>query len=151
MIEINNLTSIRANERFLRKAAENVLRGEKVSRKTELSIALIRPGRIKEVNRRYRGKNRITDVLAFPSLAFDYGGEGRFLQKDLGLGEVVICPSEVKKNAKRFHSVFKKEVTKVLIHGILHLLGYDHEKSGREAKIMEETQSHYLLKILYLC
>jgi len=130
MIEVNNLTTIKIDEEFLKKIAQKVLEREKKENKN-LSIALIEQGRIRELNKRYRGKNRVTDVLAFPT-------------RELGLGEIVICLREVKKNAKRFSSVFEKELVRVLIHGILHLLGYDHEKSDAQAKKVEEKQNYYL-------
>lgn len=131
MIEINNLTTNPVDEEFLKKIIEKVLEGESASwRKKEanLSIVLVGQGRIRELNKRYRGKNRATDVLAFPN-------------QELGLGEIVICLSEVKKNAKRFSSTFEKELARILIHGILHLLGYDHEKLEAEAKKVEETKT----------
>jgi probable rRNA maturation factor len=135
MIEINNLTTVSVNEEFLKKVAEKVLEGETAVQKTgtrnkDLSIALVGQGRIRELNKKYRGENRVTDVLAF--------GDND------GLGEIVICLREVKKNAKRFKSTFEKELAQVLIHGILHLLGYDHEKNEIEAKKMEEKQNYYL-------
>jgi len=134
MIEINNLTTNLVDEEFLKKIAKKVLEGEhppkgRVPGEAGLSIALVGQGRIKELNKRYRGKNRTTDVLAFP-------GDG--------LGEIVICLREVKKNTKRFGSVFKKELARVLIHGILHLLGEDHEKSKTEAKKTEDKENYYL-------
>lgn len=127
MIEINNLTSNLIEEEFLKKVAKIVLEREK--KEGEISLALVGPGRMRKLNKKYRGKNRVTDVLAFPGN---------------GLGEIVICLREVKKNAKRFGSTFEKELAKVLIHGILHLLGYDHEKSEKEAKEMEEKENQYL-------
>ena len=130
MIEINNLTTAVVDEDFLKKVAEIVLEGEK-TKEVELSIALVGQGRIRELNKRYRGKNRATDVLAFPNNEF-------------GLGEIAICLREVKKNAKRFGSVFEKELVRVLIHGILHLLGYDHEISPKREKEMETKQNYYL-------
>jgi len=130
MIEINNLTTNPVDEEFLKKAAEKVLGGEK--KEGDLSIALVGQGRIRELNKKYRGKNRATDALAFP-------GDG--------LGEIVICLGEVKKNAKRFNSTFEKELARVLIHGILHLLGYDHERPGKEAKQMKEKEEYYLLQL----
>jgi probable rRNA maturation factor len=130
MIEINNLTTVRIEEEFLKKVAQKVLESEKEGNKN-LSIALVGQGRIRELNKRYRGKNRATDVLTFPN-------------KEIGLGEIVICLREVKKNTKRFSSAFEKELARVSIHGILHLLGYDHEKSETEAKKMEEKQNYYL-------
>ncbi len=132
MIEINNLTAVRIDEEFLRKVCQKVLKEEKRG-KTNLSIALVGQSRVRELNKRYRGKNQVTDVLSFPD------GE-------IGLGEIVVCPSEVKRSARRFDLTFEKELARVLIHGILHLLGYGHEKSGAAAKKMEEKQNYYLKK-----
>ena len=131
MIEINNLTANLVNESFLKKIAKTVLKRKKYPKKT-LSIALIGQRKIKDLNKRYRGKNLVTDVLAFPG------------DKEAGLGEIVICPEKVKKNAKRFKSVYKKELARVLIHGILHLLGYDHERSKIEAETMIKKEENYL-------
>ena len=131
MIEINNLTTISLDEEFLKRISSKVLEKEN-RKKADLSIALVGQGRIRALNKKYRGKNRVTDVLAFPGN---------------GLGEIVICLREVKKNAKRFNLVFEKELARVLIHGILHLLGYDHEKSEIEAKKMKEKEEYYLSQI----
>jgi probable rRNA maturation factor len=128
MVEINNLTTTSVNEEFLKKIAQKVLEKEN-KRKVELSIALVGQGRIKELNKRYRGKNRVTDILSFT-----YNNSG----------EIVICLKEVKKNAERFGSAFEKELSRVLIHGILHLLGYDHERSKEGTKRMEKKEKFYL-------
>jgi rRNA maturation RNase YbeY len=127
-IEINNLTTNPVDEEFLKVVAKKVLEGENKNEK-DLSIALVGQGRIRKLNKQYLKKNRVTDVLAFPGN---------------GLGEIVICLREVKKNAKRFGSTFEKELARVLIHGILHLIGYDHEKNGDKAQEMEKKQNHYL-------
>lgn len=168
MIEINNLTTDNIDEEFLKKCAQTVLDEEK-KKDADLSIALVGQGRMKQVNKKYRGKNRVTDVLSFPESKvllekFKVGS----CQKVQGLGEIIICLREVKKNAKRYtpleiteaekerekgksltgyKSSFDKELVKVLIHGVLHLLGYDHEKDITEAKKMEEKQRHYLSQI----
>jgi len=149
MIEINNLTTVQIDEEFLKKIAQKVLEGESAIRQlaerkeeSNLSIALVGQGRIRELNKRYRGKNRVTDVLAFPNK--DYNPPTTSSQPSvgpLGLGEMVICLREVKKNAKKFSSTFEKELVRVLIHGILHLLGYDHEKGEKTAKEVEETKA----------
>lgn len=144
MIEINNLTNFRVNKKKLKSITQTILRGEKFKRKINLSIAFVGPGRIRQINKKYRKRNRITDVLAFPSFAEGYRGQARFLQRDSELGEIIICPSEVKKNAKRFSLTFKQELKRVLIHGLLHLLGYDHEKSESEARGIEEKENYYL-------
>lgn len=127
MVEINNLSGRPVDKIFLKKIAKKVLQRKKL----ELSIVLVKPTVIKELNKKYRKRNRPTDVLSFL-----YGTSG----------EIVICPEEVKKNAKEFNSDFKKELAKVLIHGILHLFGFDHEISEKNARTMEKKQNYYLSK-----
>jgi rRNA maturation RNase YbeY len=144
MIEINNLTTKPIDENFLKKIAEKVLEKEG-KRGANLSLALVGSGRMRKLNKKYRGKNRVTDVLAFPeSKVFLEKFQVGPLKKFSGLGEIVICLREVKKNAKRLNLTFEKELATCLIHGILHLLGYDHEKSKEAAKEMEEKQNYYL-------
>jgi len=101
MIEINNLTTSRVDEEFLKRVAKKVLKGEN-RKEIDLSIAFIGEARMRKLNKKYRGKNKVTDVLSFGQ----------------GLNEIVICLREVKKNAKTFGSTFKKELARVLIHGI---------------------------------
>jgi probable rRNA maturation factor len=127
VIEVNNLTAVRIKKDSLKKIAAKVLKAEK-KRISELSIALVGQKLIKKLNRKYRRKNKATDVLSF-------SGE---------LNEIVICPKEVKKNAERFNSIFEKELAQVLIHGVLHLLGYDHEATKKEARKMVKKQENYL-------
>jgi len=96
------LTTNQVDKAFLKGVAKKVL-GKK---EFNLSIALVGQGRIKELNKRYRQKNKATDVLSF-----QYNNSG----------EVVICLPVLKKNAKQFKSTFKKELARVLIHGIKNL------------------------------
>ena len=131
MIEINNLTSFRVNKKLLNNSAQKILKDKK-KQNFELSIALVSQEKIKKLNKKYRKKNRPTDTLSF-------------LYKNSG--EIVICPKEVKKNAKNFGSTFEKELVRVLIHGVLHLLGYDHEKSKLRAKKMEAKEKYYLKRL----
>jgi probable rRNA maturation factor len=138
MIEINNLTANPIGENFLKKIAEKVLKGE--NRKgIDLSIALVGEKRMKGLNRKYRKKNRPTDILAF--------GNKEVINLKLGVkeaAEIVICPAAVRKNSARFNSIFKKELARVLIHGILHLSGYDHERNARNAGKMNKKEAYYL-------
>jgi len=127
MIEINNLTASSVDEEFLKGVAKKVLKGED-RKEVGLSIVFVGQGEMRKLNKKYRGKNKVTDVLSF-------GSE---------LNEIVICLREVKKNAKKYNSTFKKELVQVLIHGILHLLGYEHEKTKKEAEKMEKKQEYYL-------
>lgn len=145
MIEFNNLTTAVVNEEFLRKIVKIILVGEnKNEKEIDLSVAFVGQGRMRELNKKYRGKNKTTDILAF--------GQGQQLpfipKSELNLGEAVICLREVKKNAKRFGTTFEKELARILIHGILHLLGYEHEKSEIGAKKMREKENYYLSNII---
>jgi len=100
MIEINNLTTFAVDEKFLKKIAQKVLRGEK-KRNKNLSVALIGEGRIRELNKKYRKKSRVTDVLAFPEI--EIGLPARITaQGEAGGGEIVICLREVKKNSQKY-------------------------------------------------
>jgi len=138
MLEINNLTSHRISEKFLRKVARIVLKGEK-KKEVQISLAFVGEKRIKELNKKYLNRNRVTDVLSFPESKFLLK-KTKELNKMESLGEIVICLNQIKKNAKRFNSQFKTELSRILIHGILHLLDYDHEKSQK----MEKKENYYL-------
>lgn len=130
MIEVNNLTAYSIDKKLFKELAFKVLKKEtKDCFEKDLSIAIVAPSRIKELNKRYRKKDRPTDVLSF--------------EDKESWGEIVICPAEVRRNAKKFNSNFKKELSRVLIHGVLHLLGYDHEKAKEEEK-MKKKEEYYL-------
>ena len=128
MLAVKNLTRISIDKKVLHRVAKIVFKGENISKEREVSVVFVKTEEIEKLNLKYRKKNKPTDVLSF---------EG---EKD-NLGEIIICPEEVKKNAE---INFKKEIIFVFIHGILHLLGYDHEKSKKDAKIMEEKTQQYI-------
>lgn len=129
MIEVNNLTKVKIKASFLITLAKKVLKGENRV-KEDLSIAIVSAERIKDLNKNYRGINKPTDVLSFRG----------------DIWEVIICPSEVKKNIDKFsaNSTFQIELDRVLVHGILHILGYDHEGSKKEALLMNNKENKYL-------
>jgi len=135
MIEVNNLTSFAVDKKLFLRVAKKVLKGENREREN-LSVVFVSSAEIKKLNQKYRKKNRPTDVLSF----------GKTTGFKSSPTEVVICPEIVKKNAKEFGTTFKKELAKVLIHGILHILGYDHETSEKKAMEMEKKQEEYLIK-----
>jgi rRNA maturation RNase YbeY len=112
----------------LRKIAGSLLRAVKQSR-AELSIALVGDREMRPLNAKYRKKNQTTDVLSF--LVEDQPMSGSKI-----LGDVVISVEQARCQAKERGKTLKSEVVTLLIHGILHLLGYDHERSPRQARIM---------------
>ena len=140
MIEVNNITRAEIDEEFLVQVAKKVLTGEN-RKKSDLSIALVGPKRMRELNKRYRKKDKVVNVLSFP---FD-SAQGKPIA-ELGLGEIVLCVQEVKKDAKKYGMIFEKALAWMLVHGILHLLGYDHAKE-RDAKHMEQKEHLYLSRL----
>ncbi|MBI3001261.1 MAG: rRNA maturation RNase YbeY [Deltaproteobacteria bacterium] len=112
----------------LKKTAQKILQILKQDR-SELSLALVGNREIQELNARYRNKNEPTDVLSFPS------GE-RLPTGTQILGDVVISVEQAEKQATKRKQSLQEEMTSLLVHGILHLLGYDHERSKKEAEIM---------------
>jgi rRNA maturation RNase YbeY len=106
---------------------------------TELAISLVGDVEIHDLNRRYRRKDRPTDVLAFAMREGETGPD----QSDL-LGDVVISLETAVRQAKQRRRQLAAEVRVLLVHGVLHLLGYDHEKSAAEARRMRSTERRLL-------
>ena len=101
---------------------------------TELSILLVNDREMRALNRRYRGIDRPTDVLAFAQR------EGAGGTPDGLLGDVVISVDTAIRQAREVGESPGREVDRLLIHGLLHLLGYDHERSAAEARRMQRRE-----------
>jgi probable rRNA maturation factor len=101
----------------------------------EVSVLLIGDGAMRTLNRRYRDKDRTTDVLSFPLR------EGKFssVQHHL-LGDIVISVPAAARQARAAGETLVDEIDRLLVHGFLHLLGYDHERGGAEALRMEARE-----------
>jgi rRNA maturation RNase YbeY len=100
--------------------------------RSELSIALVGDAEIQALNARYRRKNYPTDVLSFP--ADEKAAHVRLL------GDVVISVDKARRQAKERGRTLEDEMAVLLIHGILHLMGYDHERSAKEARRMKRLE-----------
>lgn len=100
--------------------------------KKVVSIALVSEKEIKQYNKVYRAKNKVTDVLSF------------ILDEHEVLGEVVICLDQARRQAKQNKRSLKSELQWLTTHGILHLLGYDHELSEKEDKKQREAEKKIL-------
>lgn len=100
----------------------------------ELSILLTNDETIRQLNKQWRNKDKPTDVLSF------LVNEKPFGYKYTVLGDVIISLPYAKKQAKEIGLTEKEEILRLLAHGILHLLGYDHETSEEDAKVMFDLQ-----------
>jgi probable rRNA maturation factor len=99
----------------------------------ELSVLIVDDAKIHQLNRHYRNIDAATDVLSFPQNEED---NAEFISKMLG--DVVISVETAARQAKEHRFSLEQELVLLLIHGTLHLLGYDHERSPKEEKIMKE-------------
>jgi probable rRNA maturation factor len=100
---------------------------------SELSLALVGNAAIAKLNKKYRRKSKPTDVLSFPA-ATAANGAPRLL------GDVVISIDKAREQAKAGGWTLAEEIDRLLIHGIVHLLGYDHERSAKDARVMRALE-----------
>jgi probable rRNA maturation factor len=124
-------------EGWVRRIAQTVLKAEGVAPPYEVSLVFTDAGTVQQLNRDYRGTDEPTDVLAFYMLPQKRDDSSFALPPDgvTRLGEVIISyPHAVAQAKEQGHSP-ERELALLVIHGILHLLGYDHEKPEKENKM----------------
>ncbi|HEX8351302.1 MAG TPA: rRNA maturation RNase YbeY [Pyrinomonadaceae bacterium] len=96
------------------------------------TVAFVSDGAMRGLNRRWRGKAGTTDVLSFPAGQEEFEkGEG------LSLGDVVVSVEQAARQAAEHGLDFEGEVAQLILHGLLHLCGYDHERDGGEMNALE--------------
>lgn len=111
----------------------------------EVSIVLVDDDQIQLINRQYRNKNAPTNVLSFP---FNEGADRSISQVPVKeLGDIFISLDTAQREAKEFNQTFQQRMTWLLIHGMLHLQGYDHEKSVKDEQLMYAKEQELLDKI----
>ena len=143
---IKNFTKQKLNQKYLDKIAEKTLEVAKFKKSVEISLVITGEKRIRSLNKKYRGIDKITDVLSFGNDTINKTAKNKtvkFVDSPDGilhLGEIFICYSQAVKQAKQKKHFVKKELTILLIHGILHLLGYEHKEDYKdsEMKVIEK-------------
>ncbi len=98
----------------------------------ELSVLLTGNQEIRELNREYRGKDKPTDVLSFP------------MEDPYMLGDIVISVEKAASQAAEFGCTLDEEAGRLVVHGVLHLLGYDHVRGGRQAAKMKREEGELM-------
>ena len=111
-----------------RKILDSQLAGKK------LVVVFVSSLKIKKLNKEFLNKDRPTDILSFSPM------------EDDSLGEIALCIEKIKKQAKEHQLSFEEELAYLLLHGLLHLLGYHHEKGGATAKKMYQIQDEIFSK-----
>lgn len=110
----------------------------------QVSLLICGDARIRELNREYRSKDYVTDVLSFP--AEENLRSTATCSASLFLGDLAICHGQTRRQARKFKISYMDEFIHLFFHGIIHLLGYDHELSPEEEKLMQEWEETALKK-----
>jgi probable rRNA maturation factor len=134
LVEINNTTRAKIDEKLVKKTVEKFLHLFKINK--SVSVAFVGDKAIQRLNKQYRGIDRVTDVLAFE-------GEDDFL------GEIIIDYAQIKRQAKQFSKSAKEELVFILVHGLLHLVGFrDDTKEEKEEMIKKGEEIVKILGVL---
>jgi len=137
-LTIVNQTSEKINTKRLEKAldlciqslcAKRLRQKKRLTDRAEIVFVFLTEAQMRKINMQFRGKNKSTDVLSFLSA------------DPQALGELLFCMPVLKKQAKRQGHPLEAELVYMMIHGLLHLLGYDHEVSKSEEKVMFQIQN----------
>ena len=124
---------------LLKKSIKYTLYKECLYRQAEVSIVLTDNEYIQELNEKYRGINTPTDVLSFPMID-DFNNITLSDETELLLGDIVISIEKVDEQSKEFGHSFNRELIFLAVHGLLHLLGYDHEDKEDEEKMRSKEK-----------
>ncbi len=126
-------------EKDLKRAVKALCKILNIKQKYMLDLSIVDEKRIKQINKDFRKKDAVTDVISF---AFN---DNREFQSEL-LGEIFICYERILEQAKKYEHSVRREYVFLFVHGVLHLLGYDHMNEADE-KIMFGLQEEVLNKI----
>ena len=138
-ISVENLHSrYKPNKKKIANLAKKILSSQKSN--FSLDIILVKDNFIRELNKKFRRKDRVTDVLSFGMK------EGKRIGLEINyLGDVYVCLDQAKRQAKEYKVPFTEEVYRLVAHGILHLLGYEH-KTKKQKEKMEKKKNILLPK-----
>ncbi len=133
-VDVRNTTRARVSEAAVRRVVEGTLKAEGVRGAVQVSVLLCGEGKMRGLNQRYRGRDNVTDVLAF-SQDECQGPEVRVL------GDVVLCVPVARRQAKEYGHSMWAELAFLVVHGVLHLLGYgDSRPAEREEMLARQEQ-----------
>ena len=132
---------------LIRRCCQAVLTTEGFGKDAEVSVSFVSNNEIKNLNKIYRNKDSVTDVLSFPLTGEDGTVEVNPETGAVQLGDVVISLETAVKQAQNFGHSLEREVGFLTVHSMLHLLGYDHETSQLDQRIMREKEESVLEKL----
>jgi len=134
-----------STEKLIKDVAKLVLETENIEISCKVDITLVDDAQIREFNNKYRNIDSSTDVLSFPIIegcegqinpeVGDYDEDGHAM-----LGDIIISLETARKQAEEYGHSFERELGFLVTHGMLHLLGFDHEEEEQEKKMLSEQE-----------
>ena len=143
-LEVNNKTEYDAKIDQLEKVIRSTIQKSKLDflelKNISVSLAIVSSGEIKEINKKCRKKDKVTDILSFSN----YENQEllkKEVENNIFLGELIACWSYIKKSAKINEVSFNEEIARIISHGTLHLLGLEHgeEMFSVQNKVADES------------
>jgi len=140
----------------IKECVRKVLSLEKVNMPCEVSVLIADDVTVRNINLSYRGIDKTTDVLSFPMLEFSPPGwiepGSNAVDPETGLtplGEIVLSASIVRLQAKEYGHCVEQETAYLIVHSVLHLLGYDHVDEADGKRLMREKEKHIMSEMGY--
>ena len=131
----NQKAPFRGYKTVVRRVVDKVLEEEGFEGAAEVSVTLVSTEEIRELNQSWRGVDRPTDVLSFP-----LDEEDAFCGKVTCLGDVIVCPAVIDRQSKEFGTTYRQEFCLMVIHSVLHLLGWDHMEENEKKEMFEKQE-----------
>ena len=138
-------------QKLIEEVINETLSSENVQKDCFVSVTVVDPEEIREINNEHRNIDSVTDVLSFPVvnlLEGDADDAGDYYEGRLILGDVVLCAERAKEQSEEFGHSIEREIGYLTCHSILHLIGYDHE-TEEEREVMREKEES-VMRILDL-
>lgn len=129
---VNNQRKIKIKVEDFQAFAESVVDSVKEARTKSATIAFVSDWKMRALNKNFRGKNSTTDVLSFPFEADEFEAD-----EENNLGDIIISVEQAEKQAEENDLDFETEIKQLILHGVLHLCGYDHEIDNGEMNRVE--------------
>ena len=135
-----------ALEAFVVQVVEEVIAYEQCEEEFEVSISFVNNQEMRSLNKEYRNIDKETDVLSFPLVEFieeELNAEdenAEYIEEEIALGDIVISMEKAVEQSEEYGHSFKRELAFLLVHGMLHLLGYDHDEEASEGEIFDKQE-----------
>lgn len=141
------ITVDEAMEELVARVVDKVLAYEECEEEYEVSISFVGNEEMRSLNNEYRGIDRETDVLSFPMVEFvddeleEDDESAEYIDEEIALGDIVISMEKVLEQSAEYGHSFNRELAFLLVHGMLHLLGYDHENEAEEREMFDKQEA----------